>query len=156
MGNVLNDILSDIRGIAKSLSTDRIRTLDIDALISREIEKIRIMNSGDFELNCDGVVRQLDEQKKIMLFRMVQECIQNCIKHSEATRILARLDYLPAQLLVSISDNGKGFDVNKILNRSDSLGLITLKTRAAQTGGSCNFESSPEKGTTVKISIPYE
>lgn len=152
----LTNILTDLRGLAKSLSTDRIRTLDIEALIKKEIEQIRALQIGHFQVNCEGNVRRLDEHKKIMLFRMIQECIQNCVKHSQATEIHATLDYLPAELIVSISDNGLGFDMEEVLKNSDSLGLINLKTRAAQTGGTCSIESSVDNGTIVKIAIPYE
>jgi signal transduction histidine kinase len=89
-----------------------------------------------------------------MLFRIVQESLNNVVKHAQAKQILIKLHYTNNNLLVSIEDDGIGFDVKK---KSNGSGLSNISKRAQSIGGFINVNSSKSTGTIVQINIPiYE
>lgn len=147
--------LTDLRDIAKSLNSDRIRGTNIHAAVKTEME--RISKSGFINANVRmlGEERSLNDQQNLILFRIIQESLQNILKHAAASEVLITFHYGVHDLNVSILDNGKGFDPVSVLNKPAGLGLTNIRNRAALAGGSSSFESSPNQGTTIKIHIPY-
>ena len=93
------------------------------------------------------------EQRSIMLFRIIQELIQNITKHAEAKEIFLQVIRLENQLSVVVEDDGKGFDYNAA-KRKDNLGLKSIESRISFLNGQVLFDSAIGKGTTVKIEIP--
>ncbi|MFC1999262.1 GAF domain-containing protein [Chloroflexota bacterium] len=94
---------------------------------------------------------------EVALFRIAQGLIGNILEHSEARNAVIKLDCDTSQCVLRISDDGKGFDVNK-LTRVDSsgrgAGLFTIKERVGLVGGHCRINSRPGEGTQVKVTIP--
>jgi two-component system sensor histidine kinase UhpB len=86
-----------------------------------------------------------------MIFRIVQEQISNIIKHSKATEAEIKLTAARNEIVVTISDNGIGFDPRK---RMRGIGLMNITSRAEVHNGKVEVMSSPGNGCTVKISIP--
>jgi two-component system, NarL family, sensor kinase len=147
--------LTDLRDIAKSLSSDKIRQTDLCNLVEQELN--RIQRSGLLK----GITQQagesveIKEDKKLMVFRIVQESLQNIIKHSEATKVEVSFHYEKKHLAITIADNGKGFDTTS-LDQKDGLGLRNIMNRAKLAGGSATISSMPGQGTTITIHSPYE
>ena len=148
--------LSDLRDIAKSLSSERINSMSITDAVRIEAERISKSGIIHASVSCEGEERKMDEQKKQILFRIVQECLQNIIKHAQASEVNLHFNYMPDCLDVCVKDNGKGFDVNKAISNSTGLGLQNINTRASLIGGSFAIESTLSEGSTVTIKIPYE
>src|SRR5579871_3646692 len=148
--------LSDLRGIAKRLSNERIRDLSILDAVRIETEPINKTGIINANVSVKGDERKMDEQKKQMLFRIIQECLQNVIKHAECSRLEIDFCYLPEKMEVFVRDNGKGFDVDKALSDSDGLGLQNIRTRVSLIGGELLIESTISKGSTFIIKIPHE
>jgi two-component system sensor histidine kinase UhpB len=94
---------------------------------------------------------------KITIFRIVQEALNNIIKHSQATNVNVRLDYRNKDAVIFIRDNGKGFDMDTVQSRIGrvSLGLAGMEERAMLLGGSLDISSRPNYGTEVEAVIPY-
>src|SRR5690606_14450204 len=113
--------------------------------------------AGKFKVEylCEGENRESNNDKDLIIFRIVQETINNIIKHSRAKRIVIRLVREPENLMLSISDNGVGFDPDSLGNGGWGLGLQNIKKRAALIGGDAQISSKPQKGTQVSMSIPY-
>ncbi|MDN5284658.1 MAG: putative signal transduction histidine kinase [Mucilaginibacter sp.] len=93
--------------------------------------------------------------KEIILFRLFQEIINNIIKHATATTIDITLQQSPENLTLSITDNGKGFDLNAALKEGKGMGLKTIHKRASLINGTAVVSSAPDKGTQIEIIIPY-
>lgn len=87
------------------------------------------------------------------LFRIYQESLTNVARHAQAERVDAQLSITPDQLILTITDNGKGFNLHKGDQRK-TLGLLGMKERAAMVGGQLMVRSSPGKGTSIVISVP--
>ncbi len=152
----ISKALTDLRDIAKSLSSERIRSMSIVSAVTIETERINKSGIIYAEVSCSGEERKMDDHKKQILFRIVQECLQNIIKHAQASEVNLKFNYMPEGLDVCVEDNGKGFDVNKAMSNNLGLGLSNIKNRASLIGGALAIESTLNEGTTVNISILYE
>jgi signal transduction histidine kinase len=124
--------------------------------VAFELEKIAKSGVCQTELIRNGAEQEISGQKKLILFRMIQESLQNILKHASATSIIITIDYGPDLLSVSIADNGKGFDTAAVMEKGDGLGLINIKKRAAMAGGDAQIESRAGAGSVVHMHIPYE
>jgi len=89
------------------------------------------------------------------LFRIYQEALTNVARHAKATLVSAELDMEPDKVILTISDDGKGFDVKDIASRK-TLGLLGMKERSLMMGGRYEFISRPGEGTTVRVSVPLD
>jgi signal transduction histidine kinase len=87
-----------------------------------------------------------------MLFRVIQELVNNALKHSDAANITIQITIQPETLLVLVEDDGKGFEVNNE-NKNNGLGLANIQNRVNYLKGNLNFESELGKGTTVLIHL---
>lgn len=148
--------MADLRDIAGSLNSEKIRSLSIHATVGKEVERINKTGIIRAVISTIGEEREMNEQKKLILLRIIQECLQNCIKHSAASEISLDLHYAADAMEVSVSDNGKGFRVDGSGNLHTGLGLLNIRSRANLAGGSSSIDSALDKGTRVHIKIPYE
>ncbi len=89
---------------------------------------------------------------KINLYRIVQECLMNCLKHAQAQNVSLEFNATGKELLISIRDDGKGFDTKK---GKKGIGHKNIKSRVEKLDGSWEVSSAPGKGTKVNIHIPY-
>lgn len=147
--------LGDLRDIAKSLSTERIQLLDLPTLIDEEI--LRIDRSGVIKIFAtqEGRCKWISEQRKLVIFRMIQEIFQNIFKHARAKSIHIDCRYEAGEIIIMILDDGIGFDASN-LSVGTGLGIINLKKRAVSIDGLITIESVVGKGTSVTLNSPYE
>ncbi|WP_141432905.1 sensor histidine kinase [Bacillus sp. 03113] len=99
-----------------------------------------------------GEERRLPTKYEVALFRLIQESVQNALKHACAQIITVKLEIIKDKITVVIKDNGKGFDVNK--KKSESFGIIGMKERVELLEGNLSIDSKLGTGTTVFISVP--
>lgn len=88
---------------------------------------------------------------ELVLYRCAYELVNNAIKHSSAGRIDIQLMNEEKQLVLTVSDNGKGFDQEKV---SDGMGLKSIRSRVSQFNGEMNIISQPGAGTEINIAFP--
>jgi two-component system, NarL family, sensor histidine kinase DegS len=98
----------------------------------------------------------LSGNQELVVFRIIQEALQNIHKHAEATKIDLNIQQRPGgPMVVSISDNGRGFDPRSARRmRPSSSGLVSMKERAATVGGTLKIDSRLEAGTTITLVLP--
>ena len=89
---------------------------------------------------------QLSEEKSINIYRVIQEIVHNCLKHSQADRLEIKISRTNEKLVIVCKDNGKGFDHAKQMRESGGLGLQSIKNRTEITGGILTVESKVDKG----------
>lgn len=99
-----------------------------------------------------GLENRLDRTTEVMLYRIVQELMNNIIKHAAATSVLVQLNREGDRLSLVVEDNGKGFDTTGT-GESQSMGLSTVKSRVEYLNGKLSIDSVPNVGTTVLIDI---
>jgi two-component system, NarL family, sensor kinase len=95
---------------------------------------------------------RLPENKEIMLYRIIQELVNNSLKHAKAGNILLRININPDSLDITYTDDGIGFDYNQKIN-NESLGLKSIQSRVNFLNGTLDVESSPGKGVRYGISL---
>lgn len=151
----LGKAMKDLRDIAKGLSTDRVEHFSLVENTREELERIRNAHITDVECTANGAELPLDEERKLIVFRMIQECIQNILKHAGASHIAVTFTYNSGSLHIGIRDNGAGFNVEEAIRKSRGLGLHNIIKRSAILGGQTEISSTLNTGTTVNITIPY-
>jgi two-component system NarL family sensor kinase len=158
LGNVKENIslaMTELRDIAKSLSSERLQQLSLQDSISQEIR--RINRSGIIKVSSDvqGIEKNIPDQHKLIAFRIVQEGLQNIIKHAGASDVKVSIRYLEDCMFITIFDNGIGFDPETELKKKDGLGLQNILRRATLVGGKADIMSKPGEGTTLQIQMTY-
>ena len=99
------------------------------------------------ELDSDD----LPDEYKTCIYRVVQEALHNCARHSQATTVRIRVEQEPDRLMLIIQDDGLGFDIRQV----KGLGLLGIQERAARLGGKCDVHSQPRGGTILSVELPF-
>lgn len=146
--------LADLRDIANSLNSDRVKLLTLSEMIGHELQRINKLGIINTNLKVAGIEGAIPDQKKLILFRIIQESLQNILKHSFAKNIEVIFKYTNLLLQVLIIDDGVGFNQD-LLAAKAGLGLQNIKSRALLIGGSASIDSYINKGTTITIILPY-
>jgi signal transduction histidine kinase len=145
--------MTDLRDIAKSLNSERLQQIPLSQAVEQELQRIGRNGVILCTSNIKGNENPLPEQHKIIVFRIIQECLQNILKHSGADQICIDFDFSNDALQISIRDNGIGFEVQKA--SQVGLGINNITHRASLIGGKAEIESAVGKGTTITLTIPY-
>jgi two-component system NarL family sensor kinase len=154
--------LQDLRSLSKGLHAGKIRSFNILQAVDEEVQRIRRVGAFAISVTSEGDEHDIDDDKQLILFRIIQECLNNCLKHACATSVHIGFIWFPHQLRVRIRDDGQGFDAEKALRLSSAggndtgLGLQNILNRARVTGGTGDIRSRPGEGTTITVQIPYE
>jgi two-component system, NarL family, sensor histidine kinase DegS len=111
-------------------------------------------NSSKINFINLGQDRRLLTKYEVSLFRLIQESVQNALKHAEAMEIEVKVDINKDNIFVSVKDNGKGFDISEV--KYQSFGIIGMKERVELLDGEITFDSKVGIGTSVSIRIPLE
>lgn len=101
-----------------------------------------------------GSEKRIPSKFEVALFRLVQEAVQNALKHAEAREIVVKLELTRDHVTVVVKDNGKGFDIRE--KKKDSFGLIGMRERVDLLEGHLTIDSSVGAGTVIMIQVPFE
>jgi signal transduction histidine kinase len=112
--------------------------------------KYRVSYTDDGEMPAAN-----NPDKDLIIFRILQEILNNIIKHASATEISIKLEFPEGQLQLEITDNGIGFDSDNLPAEQRGMGLHNIEKRAGIIGGEVVIKSAPGKGTGITIFIPY-
>ena len=146
--------IKELRQLANLLHGEGIiETGLVDAIV---YEAEWLQKSGHYAVNFINNINgnpYLSSEKDLILFRLLQEVVNNIIKHSSATEITITLDHIQDNRLLSITDNGRGFVVEEA--KKNGMGLSNLLRRTKSLQGEIEIISAIGKGTTVSIKVPY-
>jgi two-component system NarL family sensor kinase len=106
-------------------------------------------------LTTFGLQERLNQDIEIVLYRVIQEAVNNVIKHAEANTLDIQLTKDNEGVNAMIEDNGKGFDTS-LSDKFDGIGLKNIRTRVTFLKGTVEFSSGIEQGTLIAIFIPYK
>ncbi len=150
--NMISEAIKDLSDISHSMSSEII--LNNGLIKALEFEATQLEKSGIYKINfsATGNTIFMNANTELVLFRIVQEALNNIIKHAKATTINILLHFDSVLLTMEIQDNGNGFDTDKSLFGT---GLQNIKKRAAILKGNLNI-SSANTGTQIKIEIPLD
>ena len=152
------DALDQVRSISKRLHPPEWQRLTLEAALQQSWDLSGIPQKFEATLRIEPLPHAPSLEVKILLYRGAQEALSNVIRHSRATRVDMSLVERAGRIVLTIRDDGAGFDLAALLNAPASvasgIGLRTISEQAADLGGKMDMESGPG-GTTLEISAPF-
>lgn len=148
----LGQAINEIRSLAKSLDKEWLERFSFAENIQTMIERINAGKNVAVEY-VQTVDLPLRNDEQIILFRIVQEAIQNAIKHASPGHMRIAVEQEEKNYLITVSDDGKGFDVQAVIQ---NMGLTNMQQRTKLLMGSIHYNSVVGKGTTVSIRLPLK
>lgn len=151
--------INDLRDLSKSYNSDNIMSQGLVKAIAAELDMVSRAGQHKTFFRVSGPSLQLEPQKELILFRIVQEALHNIIKHAGANTVNVSVNYSDSCLELLVSDDGKGFDMNPVNGNGNSatgLGIRNMQNRASLIGATFEMHSKPGKGAIVKIVLPYQ
>ncbi len=140
--------LDEVREITNNLRPQLLDRLGLTKAINSMLKKIA--DVIEIESEIDNIDKIFNENEEISIYRIVQESLNNVIKHSNATTVSVKIKQTENNVLIIIDDNGKGFEVENV---SFGLGLVGLKERAQLLNGELRIDSRIGEGTKIQVAI---
>ena len=153
---LVKQLMTDIKLLSTSLSGDKLTRIGLFTALKNEADRVQKTGAFNSRFTQHDNIPPVNDEKAVIIFRMVQEILNNAMKHSEASDINIDAWYRQNSFILSVSDNGKGFDVTeKLTDKNDTgNGLVNLQERAKVINATVHFESAAGKGTTTTITTP--
>ena len=152
-----DDAIKKVRELAFSLRPTMLDDFGLIPTLRGLINKYKPRAGFQIDFKASGFEKKLGAEVKTALYRVVQEALNNAVKHAQAKKVLVHLENNGKSVSGFIKDDGRGFDSNTVLY-SDSpekrIGLIGMRERVVFLGGSFNIQSSLGKGTEINFNIP--
>jgi two-component system, NarL family, sensor kinase len=147
---LVDDSCKEVRNVSHNIMPNSLLKSGLASAIREFINKIdsRVMKVN---LYTEGLGERLDTNVETVLYRIVQECVNNVIKHADANTLDITLIKDEEDISVTIEDNGKGFDATE---GTEGMGLKNVRTRAEFLKGNVEWHSAPGKGTVVMVHVP--
>lgn len=150
---MVDEIMQELRKISDNLMPGTLREFGIKSAINALIREISSVTHTTFQINLENIPENLPPDFQIFVFRIVQEALNNVVKHSDSTTAAIEAELVENCLVLTIGDNGKGFDM-KNSSENHGNGLRNMRERAQVLGGKMDIESKPGLGTKIKFVIP--
>ena len=158
---LMKSIIREVRKIAFNLTPTSLSDFGVVPAIRKFCKEVSTFSGIEvvFE-NSTRFVNRLDGHVENNIYRIVQEGVNNAIKYAKATKIKVQTEHTPKELKITIADDGKGFDYEKLTNSNyftqSGHGIFNMKERTAFINGTFERESDLGKGTRILISIPLD
>ena len=150
---MLTDMIQSIRRISTQLRPSILDDLGLIEALRWQVRDFQKRTGIPVVFECSEETLKLDPSVTTGLFRIFQESLTNVARHSEATAVLARLFVEEDRLILTIMDNGKGFDP-AAAKKKKTLGLLGMKERMLMMKGTYHIDSQPGQGTQLRFSVP--
>jgi len=152
LSNQLKDTMKHVREVSHNLVPAVLYELGLSTALKSISNQLDDMVGLSSAVDIDSDLPSIDKKKELAIYRIIQESVNNAIKHAHASQIDIHLTQQDGQVIAKVIDNGKGIAADK--QDLAGLGLKNMKARAAAFRGSINLESTSQKGTTVLLILP--
>lgn len=149
---MVEDSLGVVRNMALLLRPSMLDDLGLVPALEWQAREVSKRSGVRVHVEAGQVSEDLPEEHKTCIYRVVQEALHNCVRHAGARSVRVTVCQSPAELSLSVEDDGKGFDAR----RDRGLGLIGIEERVANLGGVFAVESVPGRGARLRISLPLK
>jgi signal transduction histidine kinase len=144
--------LDEVREIAQNLRPYQLERLGLTNTIEHMVRQVKNASDIEFITEIDNIDGLLSKESEINLYRVVQECVNNVLKHSAATTAWLLIKRTASGAQITCRDNGQGFDP-EASSRQSGMGLIGMAERVRMLGGRYTIESAAGKGATIHVII---
>lgn len=151
---LIDDTLEEVRTISRNLHPFQLEKFGLTVALNDVIEKVERSTDLFITSEIENIDRFFSEKEEIHFFRVIQEALNNIVKHAEATAAKVVVNQNGNSVIAKVMDNGKGYDHELTIITSKSLGLRTMYERIVSMGGHLKIEKNNPTGTIVIFSIP--
>ena len=150
--NHINSIIKEVRSLSRSLVPYSLNDLGLIASIGDLVDAICLLGTFNIEfIHSEEVEEITDKTLQLTIYRIIQEKLNNVIRHAEATNVVIELTVANGNVCLHIEDNGKGFDLRSI---KKGQGILNIKSRAELHDGKAELFSNPGQGCKLSVLIP--
>jgi two-component system NarL family sensor kinase len=152
--DIIQKALRDLRNLSKTLDADTIAALGLVSIIRFEMEFINRTGFFKTQLTVCGTEIRLSSHRELIVYRIIQESLNNIIKHAKASAITVKVIFADENVTVEIGDDGIGFDIDQLnapKSNKSGAGIRNMKKRALLINADLKLTSSPNSGTSVAI-----
>jgi signal transduction histidine kinase len=148
--------INETREVAYNLRPFQLDRLGLNKAIEGLVRTVSAASAITFTLNLDNIDDVFPEDLRISFFRIVQESLQNIVKHAEASNVVIAVERTPREVLLTIRDDGKGFTPGAANPETErgGFGMTGMAERALLLGGRFNVQAAPGRGAVVSVRIP--
>jgi len=146
------EVMEELRSLVFELRPPALESEGLATALRKHVDVLRRVYRREIHLELTGTPRRVPELER-EVFRVAQEALQNALRHADATRLDVELAANDRRLLLTVRDDGVGFDPQAAGVRSRRLGLTSMEERAEALGGTLSIESRPGEGTTVRLEV---
>ncbi len=151
----LDESISEVRAISHNLMPDAIFKFGLPDALKDYVNNISASSAVSIKLSIGNYEAGLIQpETELIIYRMVQELLQNVVKHAHAKNCYIQIGRDDAAIYVTIEDDGEGFDVNN--KQVKGIGIANIYSRVAYLNGQVNIESNSSKGTWISLTIPLK
>lgn len=151
--DMADEAVKEVRAVSHNMMPNALLRFGFATAVREFIDKIAANGLLKCNLEMVGLNERLDTTTETVLYRVLQECVSNIIKHAAATQVTIQIIKDEEQLTLMIEDNGKGFNSADV-NKFTGIGLKNIVSRVQYLKGTVDFDSHVGKGTTVVIEVP--
>jgi signal transduction histidine kinase len=148
------DAIQELRSLIFQLRPPAVESEGLAAALAKHVQVLAKVHRQHIDLVTSGEPRLrpgVDDE----VFRIAQEALHNALRHADADRLELRLEEREQLLVLTVRDDGVGFDPGATAHRSRRLGLTSMEERAASLGGALRIDSAPGVGTTIRLEVPF-
>ncbi len=150
--SLVDESCREVRNVSHNMMPNALLKSGLSSAVKEFIDKID-SKTLKVNLHAEGLSDRLDGNVETVLYRVIQECVNNVIKHSGANTLDISLIKDRDGIAATVEDNGRGFEVDQ-KEKVEGIGLKNIKARIEYLKGTVDFDSSPGKGTLVAIHVP--
>jgi ligand-binding sensor domain-containing protein/signal transduction histidine kinase len=149
--------IAEARRYVWDLRSQSLEERDLPTALAEMTRRLTAESGVQTQFRVGGTFRPLPPQVENNLLRIGQEAVNNAVRHAQARTITVRLDFDARNVRLSVRDDGRGFDPPAASNGSNGhFGLVSMRERAEEMGGSVRVNSRPGEGSEVLVSVPIE
>lgn len=152
---LIDDAVKEVRSVSHSMMANALIKAGLAGAVRDFVQKVSDSGSLKVDLEIVDLNERLDPTVETVLFRVLQEVVNNIIRHAQASVISIQLIRHDDELVLVVEDNGIGFNVSKH-SESEGIGLRNIRSRVEYLNGNLNIDSYPGKGTTITVEIPLK
>lgn len=149
----LEDLASDVQALSHRLHSSKLESLGLVRAAAGFCRELSYRQLVEIEFRSEDIPKDLPKDISLCLFRVLQETLQNAIKHSGSRHFEVSLCAGPSEVQLTVRDSGIGFDPEEAM-KGNGLGLISIRERLKLVNGDLSIESQPQSGTTIHARVP--
>lgn len=151
----IKDLVNDIHGLADRLHSTKLEYLGLDAAAAGLCKELSRLQNVEINFQCKGVPNELPKEIALCLYRVLQEALQNALKHSSSRNLEVSLSHQSTEIQLSVRDWGIGFNHGEAV-KGPGIGLTRMQEHMKLIDGKLLIESQPERGTTIHARVPLK